>query len=61
LSLTHLFNLYKKKKSEEFKENLSEIMTGLKNVVTECVQQGEGTVEEGKREVSFELYKKLME
>jgi hypothetical protein len=29
--------------------------------VTECVQQGEGTVKEGKTEVSFELYKKLME
>jgi hypothetical protein len=43
-SLTHLFNIYKKKKSEEFKENLSEIMTELKKVVTECMQQGEGTV-----------------
>ena len=34
---------------------------GLKNVIAECVQQGKGTVEEGKRELSFELYKKLME
>jgi hypothetical protein len=32
-------------------------MTGLNNVVTECVQQGEGTVEESRREVSFESTK----
>ena len=54
-SLTHLFKMHQKKQSEEFKENLAEITTGLKSVVTECAQQGEGTAEEGKREVSFEL------
>ncbi len=42
---------------DEFAEKVSDILKGITRVVAKEVQNGHGKIEEGKREMSFEMYK----
>ena len=57
-SLFGLFKNYKHKWTGEFDEELQDSIAGIKRVVSKAKQQGLGSLEEGKRELRFDLYKK---
>ena len=42
---------------DEFAEAVSDLVKGITRVVSMEVQKGHGNIEEGKREMSFEMYK----
>jgi hypothetical protein len=42
---------------DEFAEEVSDLVKGINRVVSKEVQKGHGNIEEGKREMSFEVYK----
>ncbi len=42
---------------DEFAEQVSDLLKGITRVVAKEIQQGHGNIEEGKREMSFEMYK----
>jgi hypothetical protein len=42
---------------EEFAEKVSDLVKGINRVVAKEVQKGHGNIEEGKREMLFEMYK----
>ena len=42
---------------DEFAEKVSDLVKGISRVVSKEVQKGHGNIEEGKREMSFEMYK----
>ena len=58
-SLFRLFKLYKYKWTEEFDDELKDLIAGIKQIVSKAKQEGLGSLEEGKRELSFDLYKKI--
>ena len=58
-SLFRLFKIYKHKWTEEFDEELQDLIAGIKRIASKAKQQGLGSLEEGKRELSFDLYKKI--
>ena len=58
-SLFRLFKIYKHKWTEEFDEELQGIIDGIKIIASKAKQQGLGSLEEGKQELSFDLYKKI--
>lgn len=59
-SLGYLFKRNRVQMPAHLEEELSEILKGLKRTVSERKQAGEGNVEHGKREMTFELYEKFM-
>ena len=58
--LNNLFKQHKFKPSEEFVENLDKYMEGVVRVVAQAAQDGLGSLEMGKREITFEIYEKTM-
>ena len=58
-SLFRLFKLYKYKWTEEFDDELKDLIAGIKRIASKVKQEGLGSLEEGKRELSFDLYKKI--
>ena len=58
-SFFRLFKLYKYKWKEEFDDELKDLVSGIKNIASKAKQGGLGSLEEGKRELSFDLYKKI--
>ncbi|GFH47913.1 hypothetical protein CTEN210_04389 [Chaetoceros tenuissimus] len=57
--LTYLFKRYNVKMSEETFEEISEILDGVKRYANEATQAGEGNIEDGKRELTFPLYRAI--
>jgi hypothetical protein len=58
-SLFRLFRIYKHKWTEEFDNELQDLIAGIKRIASKAKQEGLGSLEEGKRELSFDLYKKI--
>ncbi|KAI2513130.1 hypothetical protein MHU86_1168 [Fragilaria crotonensis] len=60
-SLNNLFKRYKYQASPEFEEKVNDYMDGVVRIVAAAAQSGIGSiVVSGKRELSFEVYEKLM-
>jgi flagellar motor component MotA len=57
-SLFKLFRIYKHKWTEEFDNELQDLIAGIKRIASKAKQEGLGSLEEGKQELSFDLYKK---
>jgi hypothetical protein len=57
-SLFSLFRIYKHKWTEEFDNELQDLIAGIKRIASKAKQEGLGRLEEGKQELSFDLYKK---
>ncbi len=58
--LNNLFKRHKFRPSNEFVENLDKYMEGLVQVVAQAAQGDLGSVETGKRDITFEVYEKTM-
>jgi len=58
--LNNLFKRHKFRASDEFSENVDKYMEGVVRVVSMAAQEGLGSVEMGKREITFEVYEKSM-
>ena len=56
-SLSRLFNIYKHTWTEEFDEELQDLIAGIKRIASKAKQQGLGSLEEGKQELSFDFKK----
>ena len=54
--LNNLFKHHKFRPSDEFVENVDKYMEGLVRIVAQAAQGGLGSVETGKREITFEVY-----
>ena len=57
-SLFRLFRIYKQKWTEEFDNELQDFIAGIKRITSNAKQKGLGSLEEGKQEFSYDLYKK---
>ena len=57
-SLFKLFRIYKHKWTEEFDNKLQDFIAGIKRIASKAKQKGLGSLEEGKQELSYDLYKK---
>ena len=57
-SLFRLFRIYKHKWTEEFDNELQDLIAGIKRIASKAKQEGLGSLEEGKQELSYDLYKK---
>ena len=57
--LTYLFKRYNEKINQEVFEEISEILDGVKRYANEATQAGEGNIEDGKRELTFPLYRAI--
>lgn len=58
--LNNLFKRHKFKPDEIFLENVDKYMEGVVRVVAQAAQEGLGSVERGKREITYEVYEKMM-
>ena len=58
-SLFRLFKIYKHKWTEEFDNELQDFIAGIKRIASKAKQEGLGRLEEGKQELSFDLYKNI--
>ena len=58
-ALFHLFRSYKKKQSENFKNEMSTLFKGLLRTVAQEMQNGNGRISTGKTPLPFELYAEL--
>lgn len=58
-SLSYLFKRYNQKMNEDIFEEVSEILNGVKRYANEATQAGEGNIEDGKRELTFPLYREI--
>ena len=56
-SLFRLFKMYKHRWTEEFDNELQDLITGMKWVSSKVKQKGLGSLEEGKQEWSYDWYK----
>ena len=56
-SLFRLFWLYKHKWTEEFDNELQDLIAGIKRIASKAKQEGLGSLEGGKLELSYDLYK----
>ena len=59
-NLNNLFKRYKYQPTTEFQEKVGEYLDGIVRVVAAAAQSGVGSIVSGKREMSFELYEKVM-
>ena len=59
-ALHHLYTLYGKKETTEFKEGMGLLFKSFKRRIIEEKQDGDGQVQTGKSPMSFNLYKDLM-
>ena len=60
-NLNNLFKRYKYQATPEFQEKVNDYMDGVVRVVASAAQSGIGSIESGKREMSFEVYEKVNE
>jgi hypothetical protein len=58
--LNNLFKRHKFKPNEIFLENVDRYMEGVVRVVAQAAQEGLGSVERGKREITYEVYERIM-
>ena len=58
--LNNLFKRHKFRASDEFSENVDKYMEWVVRVFSKAAQEGLGSVEMGKREITFEVYEKSM-
>ena len=54
-----LLKRYKKQVTVEFDNEFQDLISGIKRIANMAKQGGMGSLEEGKRELSFDLYKKM--
>jgi hypothetical protein len=59
-NLNNLFKRYKYQPTTDFQEKVGEYLDGVVRVVAAAAQSGVGSIVSGKREMSFELYEKVM-
>ena len=59
-SLLKLFRIYKHKWTEEFDNELQDSIAGIKRTASKDKQGGLSSLEEGKQELSYDLYKKSL-
>ena len=60
-NLNNLFKKYKHQPTPEFQDKVTEYMDGVVRLVAAAAQNGVGTIESGKRELSFQAYEKLQQ
>ena len=60
-ALHHLYTLYGKKQTTEFKEDMGLLFKSFKRRITEEKQDGDGRIQTGKSPMSYNLYKRLNE
>jgi hypothetical protein len=58
-SLFKLFRIYKHKWTEKFDNELQDFIAGIKRIASKAKKEGLGSLEEGKQELSYDLYKKI--
>ena len=57
----HLYTLYGKKQTTEFKEDMGLLFKSFKRRITEEKQDGDGRIQTGKSPISFNLYRRINE
>ena len=60
-ALFHLYRLYDRKQSENFVNELSMLLRGLRRKITKKKQAGEGNIQSGKAPLSYDMYRQLNE
>ena len=60
-SLSFLYSRYSRRQTEEDKEEMREILQGVSRTVASAEQQGEGVIEESKRDITLEIHKKIQQ
>ena len=58
-SLYNLFKKYKMKAIDGFYDELKDLIAGIKRIASKAKQDGMGSLEEGKRELTINLYRKI--
>ena len=57
-SLFRLFKVYKHKSTEEFDKQLQDLISGIKRIPSKARQAELGSLEEGKKELNYDLNRK---
>ena len=60
-SLHHLFTIYNKKQTKEFKEELSLLFKSLRRRITEEKQEGDGRIQTANSPIMYKLYRRMNE
>ena len=58
-SLFWLFKVYKHKYTEEFDKQIQDLISSIKRIASKARQEELGSLEGGKQELSYDLYKKI--